>query len=685
MKKFLLSFLCFLMAIGGGYAEETVTVTFNFKELYGTSTVDAASKTVDGITISYAKNSCQNAPAFNKDGTLRLYYASGGNGGSATFTTDGTKKITKAVITASSTSYTPTVKYSVDGSNLVAGTWSSTTMTISGINASNTLKIQNANTSNTQLRITSVVLTVETITSGGGETPEPETPVAPNAPTLSAPCNFYYTMDVGITNIPDGAKVYYTTDGTDPSTSNGTEYTAPFEITKTTTVKAIAVNAVGSSDVATATYTCVAALPEIKFVGDASSFENSITVSVDTDNDAVAYYTLNGEQPTKKSTQYVESLTIKADATLKVVAYEEGEYVSPVVEQVFKMKNDGVQTNTATLVTNAANLALGDVVVIVAKDYDVALSTKQNDNNRGQIGVTKQENNVQLNANGNTDVQRLTLEKGTIDGTYAFNTGSGYLYAASSSKNYLRTQTTNNDNGSWEIDIAATGVATIKAKGEYENNWLRYNSSSNTNLFSCYGPNNTQKDVSLYKVIKDYVLNVTEAGWATLYFDYAVTIPDGVTCYVAYSASGESVQLTEVTGVLPANTAVIVQAEEGKYTFEGTEKTAAVKSIMAGTTKNEYVDKEAYVLGKVGKEVGLYKAEMNGGVFLNNANKAYLPATAVQSNAKALKFNFDTTAVENIKVETEGKKVIYDLSGRRVNDMTAPGLYIVNGKKVMVK
>ena len=167
--------------------------------------------------------------------------------------------------------------------------------------------------------------------------------------------------------------------------------------------------------------------------------------------------------------------------------------------------------------------------------------------------------------------------------------------------------------------------------------------------------------------------------------DYNVAIPENVTCYVIDEVGEGSVTLTEVTGVLPANTAVIVEAGEGEYTFDVTEESATVKSIMAGTTKNEYVDKDAYVLGKVGDEVGLYKAQMMGGVFLNNANKAYLPATAVPSNAKALKFNFDTTGMEGVKVETEGKKVIYDLSGRRVNEMAQPGIYIVNGKKVMVK
>ena len=97
------------------------------------------------------------------------------------------------------------------------------------------------------------------------------------------------------------------------------------------------------------------------------------------------------------------------------------------------------------------------------------------------------------------------------------------------------------------------------------------------------------------------------------------------------------------------------------------------------------------VLAKVDGVVGFYKAEMNqleGTAFLNNANKAYLPVSALPAsaqNAKALKFDFGTTGVEGVKVETEGKKVIYDLSGRRVNDMTAPGFYIVNGKKVLVK
>ena len=236
------------MAVFAVQAEE---VTFNFKDLYGSATLSSVdSKTVDGITISYAKNSASSAPAYNKDGTLRLYYASNGEGGSATFTTDGSKKITGIVITAISTSYTPTVKYRVDGGSLVIGTWSKATMTMSDIAATETLTIQNANTSNTQLRINSIVLTYENVTGDGGD--EPETPVveAPAAPTLPAACSFDDAMTVEITGIAEGATAYYLLNS-ETDWVQGTSV----EITETTTVYAKVVKDELSSEVVSATYT----------------------------------------------------------------------------------------------------------------------------------------------------------------------------------------------------------------------------------------------------------------------------------------------------------------------------------------------------------------------------------------------------------------------------------------------
>ena len=107
-----------------------------------------------------------------------------------------------------------------------------------------------------------------------------------------------------------------------------------------------------------------------------------------------------------------------------------------------------------------------------------------------------------------------------------------------------------------------------------------------------------------------------------------------------------------------------------------------------------YVEEEdAYVLTKNGNDVcfGIaIKNKLNNTAFLNNANKAYLPASAVPT-ANGISFyglRFDdeegTTAVENVEVVTEDV-VIFDLSGRRVNEITAPGIYIIGGKKVLVK
>ena len=144
------------------------------------------------------------------------------------------------------------------------------------------------------------------------------------------------------------------------------------------------------------------------------------------------------------------------------------------------------------LVTDVTSLAAGDKVVIVAKDYDFALSTNQGNNNRGQAAVTK--NNDNTVAFGN-DVQVLTLEAGTKNNTFALNTGKGYLYAASSSSNYLRTETILSDNSSWDITVSTDGTATIVAKGSNTRNTMQYNQTSS--VFSCYA-SASQKAICLY-------------------------------------------------------------------------------------------------------------------------------------------------------------------------------------------
>ena len=658
MKKILLSIFAVMLAVFSVQAQEATLSFANTAQRTSFST----SKQVweqNGITFTNNKaSSTSSVGDYSKP--VRLYAKSNivvectlGN-------------IASIVFDCNSSSYATALKNSIATSATTSVSSDKVTVTLDGSSNSFTIASLTA-----QVRLDA--LTVTYVASTGVSKPV--------TPTLTAGGNFVGSMEVEISCATEDVNIYYTTDGSEP-TEDSEEYTKSFEITETTTVKAVAVNEAGESSVATAVYTRVAATPEISF--DEATFEESVEVTIVVAEGTTAYYTLNGKTPTEDSDECPESLTIKADATLQVIAFDEDGYASPVAKQAFKKATSGVSgapTGTATLVEDAADLAVGDQVVIVAAGYGYALSTTQNNNNRGVVEITKEGNDVVLN----DAVQVLTIENGAAAGQFAFQTGAGYLYAASTSSNHLKTGTTLNNKASFTISID-NGVATIKAD-QSERNWLRYNNSNK--IFSCY--TDGQADVSIYKVnlssVEDYVLNVTEAGWATLYLGYNVVIPEDVTCYVISEVAEESVVLEEITDVLPANTAVIVEAAKGEYTFEVTEDAAEVESDMLGTTKDEYVDDEAYVLGIVDGVVGLYKAQMAGGVWLNNANKAYLPKSAANGAASySFAFGEGTTAVENVEVEAEAE-VIYDLTGRKLKGENGnlKGIYIINGKKVLVK
>ncbi len=166
------------------------------------------------------------------------------------------------------------------------------------------------------------------------------------------------------------------------------------------------------------------------------------------------------------------------------------------------------------LVKNAADLAVGDTIIIAAKEYDVAISTTQNKNNRGQATIKKNGDTVTFGS----DVQIITLEEGKKEGTFAFNVGAEYLCAASSGSNYLRTEGTLSNNSSWTIEIATDETATIKAQGTYTRNVMQYNKSSS--LFACYS-SASQKAIVIYSITHTWgepttTATCTEAGIQTV-------------------------------------------------------------------------------------------------------------------------------------------------------------------------
>ncbi len=163
-------------------------------------------------------------------------------------------------------------------------------------------------------------------------------------------------------------------------------------------------------------------------------------------------------------------------------------------------------SNTYILVTDPDDLIENSEVIIVAKDYDFAMSTDQKSNNRGQVSITKstKDGKSVIENPDPQNVQRFSLEFGTERGsTIAFKCLNGeqvgkYIYAAgANSSNYLRSRADKVDEASFTVEFEDEAVQ-LKAQGGIERNWLRYNSATSGQLFSCYASG--QNDVALYKL-----------------------------------------------------------------------------------------------------------------------------------------------------------------------------------------
>jgi hypothetical protein len=162
-------------------------------------------------------------------------------------------------------------------------------------------------------------------------------------------------------------------------------------------------------------------------------------------------------------------------------------------------------TNRYELVTDASTLAAGDSILIVcnASAYRKILSTTQNANNRGAVEFASfNEDGTITPVNGSAIIE-LGGEKGNWTLYVTNGETQGYLYAASGNNNYLRTKSSADANAMASISIASEGNATIKFTGNNTRNTIFYN-SQNT-LFSCYSSSSTQKNVQIYRQVKQEI------------------------------------------------------------------------------------------------------------------------------------------------------------------------------------
>jgi hypothetical protein len=186
-------------------------------------------------------------------------------------------------------------------------------------------------------------------------TPSGQTVTPPAAsPTLApAPGTYSSATSVSLADATPGAKIYYTTNGTAPTTA-ATLYSGPIAVNATTTISAIAVaSGYTASPVATGTYTIVAptaATPS--FSPAAGLYANAQTVSLsDATAGAVIHYTTDGSTPTANSAQYVSPLTVNATTTIKAIAVASGYATSAVASALYTISTQPVSVSLGSAAT----------------------------------------------------------------------------------------------------------------------------------------------------------------------------------------------------------------------------------------------------------------------------------------------------------------------------------------------
>lgn len=411
-------------------------------------------------------------------------------------------------------------------------------------------------------------LTSITITWEGSGTPGEVTVANPvlseQSQTITAP------IDVTITTATPDAKIYYTVDGTTPSTTNGTLYSTPVHVDKSLTLKAIAVLGDKTSDVVEATYT----LSTIKNDG---SFEKP----------------------------YTPAEFMKIAPTTNV-------WVKGTILGNADTSNDGFNANG-------------------------------NEKSNVCIGTSGKDNCMPVNIV--TALQSLGIQ-----------TKKGK-----------------------ELMVHGKAVDYFGRKG-----------IKNPQLFFIDG------DDALAKMEV-----ATKEGYSTFYNANSVQVPTGVECGIVTGVENGVITIDykyQAGDKLPANTPVIVKAEGIQtYPLAITTSTAEAPTtnLLKGAAEdgdftaetNYYYYKLAYDNFTAKTDLGFYWGEANGGAFTMKAGKAYLAVEkTVAQGAQKFSLEGNATGIEAVEQANEANRVVYTLDGRRVmNEKLAKGLYIINGKKVLVK
>ena len=631
-----------LMAIVGGvetWAQTTEKVDFAAQGYADKEKV--ASYVGDNLSVAFSKGSNTSNPiqypTYYNSGTSIRFYA-----GNTMTISSSTKIISKVKFTYSGNKYTPSA---AKGYNLSSGSYSVkyNTWTADAKNQTQSVTFENANTS--QYRIQAIEVTFASSEEESVATPT----ITPASHEFDAP--FVATIACTTT----GATIYYTLDGTDPtsSTTRKTYTSTGVSIPAvTTTLKACASLNGKNSSVASATYTysqTYANLKELK-----ANAENGKTYKVKL-TDAIVTLT-NGnncyiEDATagilyyKKQHGYIKGDKLNGVATVTYVVFNGTNEITSLEGDITKEADATIPCTTVTLsdiLNNTAQYESMRVKVEMAVAKDIF-----KDNNDRDATI----------ADGDLE---LPLYNGFASSTYkefrenAYVNVTGYPYV------YVNKGSSTPTLKVWTGDIEA---------------------------------------------VKDDAVKITDAQYGTAYYADAFFMPTGATGYVAESNGNGGITLKETYAegeLVPAKTALVLNAPKGNYDIclAESDAIAPTNNLLHGTTTEKLTEVEGgtYKYYKLsynneGNNLGFYWGSENGAAFTNGAHKAYLALNSETLLSQIRGFSLAdlahgvTTGINTTVKSATQSNFIYDLNGRRINSLNgaAKGVYIMNGQKVLVK
>lgn len=209
-------------------------------------------------------------------------------------------------------------------------------------------------------------------------------------------------------------------------------------------------------------------------------------------------------------------------------------------------------------------------------------------------------------------------------------------------------------------------------------------------------------DASIYPLaIKFYTelpisVEISDAQYATLYYgDKALVVPSGVKAYTIGRIDSKNVvkKGTEYAAgeTIPAGEAVVLEGKPGTYSFViDNESTAAATegNLLKGSDEAAETTggDKYYMLSTKEGVVGFYYGAEDGAAFENGAHKAYLVVSGAAAAANYFVFDGEATGINAIGKVVANNGKVYNLQGIEMNaDNLTKGIYVINGKKVVIK